>query len=245
MKSCIIIPARFQSSRFPGKPLANILGKPMIIWVAELSANTVGIENTFIATDHPSIHAVVTSFGYNVILTKSTCLTGTDRVAEASMGLDYDYFINVQGDEPLINPRDIKRFIDYMPNVPPSTILNGYAYLSEHDDVLSANIPKIVTDLNDQLLYISRAAIPSSKSSTNLYSYRFKKQVCIYGFTKNQLQAFYDFDMKSPLELIEDIEILRFKELGFNIKMLQCSESTYAVDVPSDIKIIEEQLLNY
>lgn len=244
MSTCVIIPARFQSSRFPGKPLANILDKPMIIWVAELSAHAIGIDNTFIATDHPLIKDVVSSFGYNVVLTNPSCLTGTDRVAEAAMSLDYDYFINVQGDEPLLNPSDIKTFIDYLPTVDSSTVLNGYSFLSSHDDVSSPNIPKIVTDLDDKLLYISRAVIPSSKSPEQLCDNFYKKQVCIYGYSKTLLRSFYQYGKKSPLESLEDIEILRFQELGYNIQMLQCSKSTYAVDIPSDISIIEHQLIS-
>ena len=244
MNTCIIIPARFQSSRFPGKPLANILDKPMIIWVAELCSHAIGIENTFIATDHPLIVDVVSSFGYNVVLTSSSCLTGTDRVAEAAMSLAYDYFINVQGDEPLLNPSDIKTFINLLPTVDSSTVLNGYSFLSSHDDVSSPNIPKIVTDLDDKLLYISRAVIPSSKSPEHLCDHIYKKQVCIYGYSKALLSSFYHYGQKSPLESLEDIEILRFQELGYNIKMLQCSESTYAVDIPSDITIVEQQLIS-
>ena len=107
MKACVIIPARYSSTRFPGKPLVSILGKPMILWVAEISARAVGIENVYVATESKMIFDLVESCGYSSIMTSINALTGTDRVAEASKNLNYDVFINVQGDEPLLDYNDI------------------------------------------------------------------------------------------------------------------------------------------
>ena len=105
--ACVIIPARYASTRFPGKPLVRLLGKPMILWVAELSAKAVGQEHVFIATDDIQIAKVVKESGYSVLMTSSKAKTGTDRIAEAAAQIDYDIYVNVQGDEPLVSPCDI------------------------------------------------------------------------------------------------------------------------------------------
>ena len=112
MRTVIIIPARFHSSRFPGKPLANILGKPLVEWVAELSSIAVGKENVYVATDDQRIESFVKSINVNCIMTSYDHLTGTDRVAEASNYVEADIYVNVQGDEPLVNPNDIKKIIN-------------------------------------------------------------------------------------------------------------------------------------
>ena len=107
MKTVIIIPARFKSSRFPGKPLTSILGKPMILWVAEICAKALPIEFVYIATDDLRIKEVVEEAGFNVVMTSKKALTGTDRIADAANQIDADIYINVQGDEPLLDPNDI------------------------------------------------------------------------------------------------------------------------------------------
>ena len=112
MKFVVIIPARFASSRYPGKPLVEILGKPMIIWVAELSAKAVGVENVYVATEDIRIKNEVEKFGFSCILTSKTALPGTDRVAEAARMILADIYINVQGDEPMLNPSDILKVRD-------------------------------------------------------------------------------------------------------------------------------------
>src|SRR5690606_27506517 len=104
MRTVVIIPARFASSRYPGKPLVPLLGKPMILWVAELSAKAVGLENVYIATEDNRIAEVVVAAGFQAVMTSGRALTGTDRLAEAAEQIEADIFINVQGDEPLVNP---------------------------------------------------------------------------------------------------------------------------------------------
>ena len=240
MKACVIIPARYKSSRFPGKPLAKLLNKEMIIWVAELSASAVGKKNVFVATDDIRISNKVQEYGFNSIMTSSDLLTGTDRVAEASTNLDYDVFVNVQGDEPLIDPKDILKSIELKKKFP-SAVINSFCYLSKEENPCNKNIPKLVTNTNNDLIYISRAVIPNSKSDSqeNIF---FKKQVCIYSYFKNELEAFFSIKKKSFIENIEDIEILRFFEIGKTIKMFEASKSSLAVDVFSDIEKVEREL---
>jgi 3-deoxy-manno-octulosonate cytidylyltransferase (CMP-KDO synthetase) len=237
-KVVVVIPARYKSSRFPGKPLAKIKGKEMILWVAEISEKAVGKEFTYIATENEEIANLVKDNGYNVILTSDNCKTGTDRVAEASVEIDADIIINIQGDEPMLNYNDILRVIECKKNNP-NFIINCMSDLNSDEDINDKKIPKVVVDGDDNLLYISRSAIPGKKSEKTKKG---KKQICIYAFDKECLKDFYSRKNKTPLEFEEDIEILRFLEMGYKIKMLEVNNDTYAVDYPNDIKIVESKL---
>tara|TARA_Y100001968_G_C19414584_1_gene748284 strand:+ start:644 stop:1384 length:741 start_codon:yes stop_codon:yes gene_type:complete len=240
MKSCVIIPARYKSSRFPGKPLVELLGKPMILWVAEIAAQAVGMKNVYVATDDIRISNLVDSNGYKYILTSESALTGTDRVAEASYNLDYDFFINVQGDEPLIAPKDIIKCIKYK-EINPNCVINAYNYIKLDKEKSSINIPKVITNESEQLVYISRSLIPGFKN-LNFKPDSYKRQVCIYGYNQAELKSFLDFGRKSNLEEIEDIEILRFLEFNSIIKMFRASNNSFAVDVKQDVKLVENEL---
>ena len=207
-KVAVVIPSRYKSSRFPGKPLVDILGKPMVVRVADLSAKAVGEENVYVATDDKRIGDVVEEHGYNVIYTSDECLTGTDRVAEASLKIDADVIVNVQGDEALLDPNDI--------------------------------IKAVSCKINRDLMYVSRNAIPSSKTGIVKSAH---KQICIYAFTKGQLKDYYDIGKKNgktPVEASEDIEIIRFLEMGVKVKMVEVEGGTLAVDFPEDVKEVEK-----
>lgn len=236
-KSCVVIPARYASSRFPGKPLIPLVGKPMILWVAELSARAVGKEHVYVATEDSRIADLVRQAGFNSLMTSSNALTGTDRLAEASRSLEYDIFVNVQGDEPLVNPADIVSCIK-LKSRSPDKIINGYCWIGDDEDPANINLPKVVTNEQDHLVYISRAQLPASKIKKNEPK-RYKKQVCIYGFSREELEAFSSFGRKSQLESAEDIEILRFLELDRQVIMYECHPGSLAVDVPADVSRVE------
>ena len=239
--TCIVIPARFKSSRFPGKPLINLLGKSMIIRVAELANKILERKDIYIATDNEQIKKEVLDNGFQCIKTEKNALTGTDRVAIASEKLNYKFFINIQGDEPLIDPKDIQKCIEIKKEFP-EYVINGYCYIGEDEPLNSKNIPKLLTDKKDNLLYISRAIIPAQKNFKKNIKNIYKKQVCIYAFTRKELQIFYNYGSKTELEEVEDIEILRFLELGMRVKMFKCKKGSLAIDVPSDVKKVEEAL---
>jgi 3-deoxy-manno-octulosonate cytidylyltransferase (CMP-KDO synthetase) len=240
MRRAVIIPARFASSRYPGKPLVPLLGKPMILWVAELSAKAIGAENVYIATEDPRIAEVVRSTGFQPVMTSTSALTGTDRLAEAAEQIEADIFINVQGDEPLVNPADILNIGDAKAGSM-DVVVNGYSWVSDQENPDNVNIPKVITNERDELVYMSRVALPGYKDPKNAPE-RYKKQVCIYAFTGEELNAFRQFGRKSELERCEDIEILRFLELGKRVLMIETQPGSLAVDVPEDVAGVEMAL---
>lgn len=242
MRTVAVIPARYASSRFPGKPLVELSGKPMILWVAELSARALGKQNVFIATEDDRIRDVVEASGFQAVMTSSEALTGTDRLAEASSMIDADIFINVQGDEPLVNPDDIIKIKEAKLNNP-DKVINGFSWISDSEDPNSVNIPKVITTEDNRMIYMSRVALPGFKDAKNAPS-RYKKQVCIYAFNRKELRNFLEFGRKSELEYSEDIEILRFLELGVPIKMVETRPGSLAVDVPEDVEKVATALKN-
>lgn len=241
MKIIAIIPARYKSTRFPGKPLVNIAGKSMIQRVWEQAAMAMPANDIYVATESAIIQEHCVSFGAQVLMTSDGCLTGTDRIYEASKQVDSDIYINIQGDEPLIDPKDIIKIKDQA-LLHPNRILCGMCDLTSELDYKRNTIPKVVTDLNNNLMYMSRSAIPGNKSETFISG---KKQVCVYAFPKNALQKFGESPRKTPLEELEDIEILRFLEYGIPVKMVELSQSSIAVDVKSDVELVERTLKSF
>ena len=239
MSTSIIIPARFGSSRYRGKPLVKILGREMVIRVADICSKIKNVK-VFIATDSKKIANVVNKNGYNYIFTSSSCLTGTDRVAEASYKIKSKIFVNVQGDEPTINPKDIKKIIEAKKKFP-NHVICGYDKVHDFENPSSINLPKVVVNSKGELIYISRALVPGAKKTNQKIQYH--KQVCIYAFNKRQLKKFYSRRKKSETESIEDIEILRFFDLNEKIKMIKLNSNSIAVDEIADVKRAEKLLL--
>lgn len=236
-----VIPARYASTRFPGKPLVPLLGRPMLLWVADLCAQALGAANVVIATDDGRIRSVASEAGFRVEMTSDHPLTGTDRIAEISERLGSDVILNVQGDEPLLDPADLLR-IEAAKRADPNAVINGYHPLSPDEDPANPNIPKVVIDRAERLLYMSRCAIPGTKSGRLRPDTVHLKQVCIYGFSPDDLRLFSSVGGKGPIEAAEDIEILRFLELGRTVRMVRTSSASLAVDVPDDVEPVEEAL---
>ena len=205
----------------------------MVIRVADIASQALERNHVYIATDDLRIANVAIEYGYKSLMTDSHLMTGTDRVAQAASKLDYEIIVNVQGDEPTLNPKDIRQAIK-LSGLYPDTVFNGYTCVGSSDNPLSPNIPKVVMSSSRRLLYASRAKIPSSKISTSSASH-VNKQVCIYAFRKKHLDLFASQSQKTTLENIEDIEILRFLELDIPVTMFLCSSGSLAVDEPSDL----------
>lgn len=234
MKAILVIPARYKSTRFPGKPLTIIQGKSMIQRVYEQCIQAFPKEDIYVATEDERVKVHCHSLGIQCIVTSDNCLTGTDRIAEVAKLIDADYYINVQGDEPLFNPSDILKLIQSLDTFS-GEIVNGFAPIIAEEDYRSVSIPKVVFRPDGRLLYMSRSPIPGNKNNNFRISYR---QICAYAFPKEALLAFSKTVSKTPLEEEEDIEILRFLELGFEVRMIEMSSVSKAVDHESDIEQI-------
>tara|TARA_Y100001970_G_scaffold294295_1_gene449999 strand:+ start:26234 stop:26974 length:741 start_codon:yes stop_codon:yes gene_type:complete len=239
-KTVIIIPARYGSSRYRGKPLVKILGREMVLRVADI-CNKIKNVRVLIATESKKIAKVVKKNGYECVMTSSKCLTGTDRVAEVAKKIKSKIYINVQGDEPTINPEDIIKVIK-MKKKFPSHVISGYDKVHNFENPAHVNLPKVVVNYKGELIYISRSLVPGSKRVNKDIQYY--KQVCIYAFNRRQLQKFYSKKKKSLIESIEDIEILRFFDLDEKIKMVKLNSNSVAVDEISDVKKAEKLLKN-
>jgi 3-deoxy-manno-octulosonate cytidylyltransferase (CMP-KDO synthetase) len=235
MDYCVIIPARYKSSRLPGKPLINLCGLPMIVRTYQQCIKSCPPDKVFVATDDIRIKETCETFGIQVLMTSPDCLTGTDRVAECAQIIDADVYINVQGDEPLFNPNDLDLLISAV-RIYPGEILNGFCEINDESLFRSSSIPKVVFRSDGRLLYMSRAAIPSNKQHGFEKSWR---QVCAYAFPKQALNEFTSVREKTILESIEDIEILRFLEMGWDVRMINLSSDSVAVDTPEDIQQAE------
>jgi 3-deoxy-manno-octulosonate cytidylyltransferase (CMP-KDO synthetase) len=237
MTPVVLIPARYESSRFPGKPLVPILGVPMIVRVARQAAAAVGAERVYIATDDDQIADVVRTAGFRAIATSRSAATGTDRIAEAAEAIEAELYINVQGDEPMLDPTTIDAVIRAK-RAAPGLVINAMAKLGSDEDPHSLDVPKVVANESGRLLYMSRSALPGFKDPRCAPA-TYRKQVCVYGFEREQLRAFAGFGRKSQIEASEDIEILRFFELGIAVQMIEVSGGTLAVDVPDDVRRVE------
>ncbi len=230
LDSVIIIPARYQSKRLPGKPLIDLNGKPMLQRVWEKCAKAKSPNEIFIATDDIRIKNFCKIQNYNYIMTSKKCLTGTDRIAEAAKTIKAKNFINVQGDEPLILPSDIKKMI--LASSKYNYVLNAMCEVKNEKEYRSSHVPKLTVDNDNFLMYMSRSPIPGNKD--NKFEYCLK-QVCIYSFPRNLLLKFSKVKKKSFFEFMEDIEILRFLEKGIKVKMIKVSNSSIGVDTMKDV----------
>ena len=234
----IVIPARYKSVRLNGKPLLDLNGVPMIIRTYRQCLKAVPSRFIYVATDHDLIKKACIKEGAQVIMTSTDCLTGTDRVAEVAKKIHAKTYINIQGDEPIFNPKDIKKLLKEIKKYP-AEIIMGYCEIDNIDEFKDPNIPKVVISPNSQLLYISRAPIPSNKQKKFKVGWR---QVCASAFPKKSLKIFLSKKKKTELEKIEDIEILRFLELGIQVRAVKMSKMSLAVDTPEDIGLVKDKI---
>ncbi|MGI2065387.1 8-amino-3,8-dideoxy-manno-octulosonate cytidylyltransferase KdsB [Shewanella sp. MF08487] len=242
MNVTLLIPARYASSRFPGKPLALINGKPMIQHVYERASLAKGLTNIYVATDDDRIKSVVEGFGGNVVMTSPDAASGTDRINEAIslLGLkDDDLVINLQGDQPLINPTSIEQLINLFKDQPGEFEMATLGLVidnkAELDDPMHV---KMVFDNNDFALYFSRARIPFGRDTQDYPVY---KHLGVYAYTRKFVQAFAALPL-GRLEELEKLEQLRALEHGYKIKIAISDFDSVEVDVPDDIRKCEQRL---
>lgn len=244
MKTYVFIPARYGSSRLPGKPLKLINGKPMIQHVFERISKAQGIEAVYVATDDDRIKDAVEAFGGNVIMTPPEAESGTDRIAQAAAQLQLeadDLIVNVQGDQPLVHSESIEAVIspftdeNYDGSFEMSTL--SFKIVNEAE-ITSPKDVKLVTDVNGFALYFSRATIPHGRDYWDHDSY---KHLGVYAYTKRFVDTFNELPM-GRLEDIEKLEQLRALEFGHKIKVVESLWDSPEVDVPGDIEIMEALL---
>jgi 3-deoxy-manno-octulosonate cytidylyltransferase (CMP-KDO synthetase) len=226
---CIaVIPARFGSTRFPGKPLALLAGKPMIQHVWERVLRTKGLMRTLIATDDDRIAQAVRAFGGEVVMT-GHCPTGTDRVFQASKDLDVDVILNVQGDLPLIEPAPLESLLAAFED--PAVRMSTLKRRLEPGEAENPNVVKIVCAQNGDALYFSHSLIPfPRRDGTPAYAH-----IGVYAFRKDFLLE-VDALPPSPLERAEDLEQLRVLEHGHRIRVVETTHRGVGVDTPDDLK---------
>jgi len=239
MKVIAVIPARYASTRFPGKPLADLLGRPMLQWVWERSCQAERVDRVLVATDDRRIATVVEGFGGEVVMTRADHASGTDRLAEAVRGIEADLVVNVQGDEPLIDPAIIDAAI--APLLDDSSLAMGTlkTSLETVEDCLNPNVVKLVTDLEGRALYFSRSPIPHQRGAeldrAALAERPYFRHIGLYVYRRDFLLDFAAWD-PTPLEQLEQLEQLRALEHGARIMTVTVESSAHGVDTPEDLE---------
>lgn len=237
MNVVVIIPARMGSSRFPGKPLAQIAGHTMIEHVYRRSEMFEEAEAVIVATCDDEIRREVVEFGGEVMMTSSEHERATDRVAEAAAHFSVDCVVMVQGDEPLVRPSMITQAVDGIRADPDAACVNLASVIASEQEFRDPNTVKVVSDLQGRALYYSRAPIPSSNAE-GWQDLRALKQVCVIPFRRDALRAYARLE-PTPLERFESVDMLRFLEHGYSVKVVETDVVTHPVDVPSDVATVE------
>jgi 3-deoxy-manno-octulosonate cytidylyltransferase (CMP-KDO synthetase) len=241
MKIVAIIPARMGSSRFPGKPLAPILGRPMIEHVYRRSILCQALNDVIVATCDTEIVESVESFGGWAIITSPAHERASDRVAEAAVNLDCDVVVMVQGDEPMTYPQMIEESLTpFLSGEATVACVNLAARIKSQQEFEDPNTIKVVIDRDGFALYMSREPIPTRQIQDFEQIAAFK-QVCIIPFAAAALQEFSQL-APTPLEEAESVDMMRFIEHGRKVKIVETTFSTHAVDTPADLKFVEELL---
>ncbi|MDH3975823.1 MAG: 3-deoxy-manno-octulosonate cytidylyltransferase [Deltaproteobacteria bacterium] len=240
MKVTAILPARYASTRFEGKPLADILGKPMIQHVYERVKMAKNVENVLVATDDQRIFDAVAAFGGEVLMTSSHHPTGTDRLAEVAAGIDSDFIVNVQGDEPLIQPEMIDEAIAPMIDDPSLVMGTLKCLIKEPETLKESDIVKVVVDKDDFALYFSRFPIPFVRDESGEgRAVNYFRHIGLYVYKRQFLLDFAAMK-PSPLENAEKLEQLRALENGFKIKVVTTDHESIGVDRPEDLEKVKE-----
>ncbi|HPS68949.1 MAG TPA: 3-deoxy-manno-octulosonate cytidylyltransferase [Holophaga sp.] len=254
MKTIAVLPSRFAASRFPGKPLALIAGKPMIQRVWEAARSARGVDDVVVATDDERIQRAVDDFGGRVVMTDPGLNSGTDRVAAAldSLGEPFDVVLNLQGDEPAMHPETIAAVVELMAEDPTLPMGTAACAFASADELFNPNAVKVVTDDRKRALYFSRSPIPYLRNSKVFEcDFRpwlepdqlrhYKRHLGLYAFRAEALRAFTQLP-PHPLERIEMLEQLRALAAGIAIGVAETPHISLGVDTPSEIPAVEALL---
>ncbi len=246
----ICLPARYQSSRLPGKPLLDIAGKPLILWALE-SAAQINAKQMIVATDDQRIMDLVKKSGYHAVMTSTHHHSGTDRIAEVANVLawsDDTIVLNYQGDEPMTPKVNIEQLIVALKDNPEASIATLYQSINCYDDLINPNNVKLVTDDNDYALYFSRAAVPYSRQYFSQQqldsSINYKHHIGLYAYRAGFLKNFSQL-APSKLENTESLEQLRAMSCGYKIIAKRAKQTMpHGIDTPEDVIKFEKLLKN-
>lgn len=241
MKIIGIIPARYKSTRFEGKPLADIHGKPMIWWVYQNLKNVRGIDEIYVATDDLRISSVCEIYGLNYVMTSDKNVTPTNRIFEVSEKIPADLYVSVNGDEPMITSATIEQILQPI-NIEADSIFisNLVTEIKNPVELIDPSNLKVVLNKNNEGIYISRGIVPYPKGSQNFI---YKKHLGVYAFNKKALN-FYQSTERGLLEEIEDIDLLRYIENRKLIKFQTVESNSLSIDTKSDLDAVIELLKN-
>lgn len=235
-----VIPARFSSTRFPGKPLADINGKSMILRVVEQAEKCRNLDKVTVATDDIRILDHLRSLGKNAVLTDPEIRTGTDRCYEAVKGFNYDIIVNIQGDEPLLDPDTVDSLITALIDTQDAVCSTPVRLITDDEEIDSKNVVKAVIDKNMYAMYFSRSRIPFNRNENE----RYYKHLGIYAYRSDFLKTYIGLE-STTLEKSESLEQLRILENGYKIRCVETFEDSIGVDTPEDLekvrKIISER----
>jgi 3-deoxy-manno-octulosonate cytidylyltransferase (CMP-KDO synthetase) len=228
-----LIPARYDSSRFPGKALVSIAGRPMLQHVYERASLSRYLSKVIIATDDARIASAARRFGAPVRMTRSDHESGTDRIAEAASSEDCTHVVNIQGDEPLIDPGAIDAAILSMLEHPDALMATLRRRIEDEADIHNPNVVKVVTALDGNALFFSRSPLPFARGAAVHY-----KHIGLYVYRRDFLMTYPDLP-RGPLEEAEKLEQLRALENGFAIRVADTAYESLGVDTPDDLKKVE------
>lgn len=238
-KVIVVIPARYASTRLPGKPLVQLAGKPMVQLVYERAKGAQTVHRVLVATDDQRIMDAVTAFGGEARMTRSDHRSGTERIAEVAVHEPGDVFVNVQGDEPLIDPVAIDTAVGALLEEPQAPISTVATPIRHAGDIMDPNVVKTVLDFDGNALYFSRAPIPWIRDTQQKVHVKYWKHLGLYVFQREALLE-YPTLPQGELEKIEQLEQLRWLENGWKIRVAEVAHDAVSVDVPEDVARVEK-----
>ncbi len=240
-KVIVVIPARYGSTRLPGKPLVSLAGRPMIQRVYERAKSALRVDQVIVATDDERIVKAVESFGGQARMTRPDHRTGTERVAEVAAYVEGDIFVNVQGDEPLLDPAAVDIAVSSLLEEPAAAVATVATPIRTPADIMDPNAVKVVLDFDGNALYFSRAPIPWVRDTASKIQVRHMKHLGLYAFQRDALRE-YPTLPQGELERVEQLEQLRWMENGWKIRVAEVEHDAVSVDVLADVARVEKLL---
>jgi 3-deoxy-manno-octulosonate cytidylyltransferase (CMP-KDO synthetase) len=240
-KVVVVIPARYGATRLPGKPLVMLAGQTMIQRVYERAKLAKTVDQVIVATEDERIVQAVTAFGGDVRMTRPDHRTGTERVAEVAAHVEGDVFVNVQGDEPLLDPAAVDIAVEALLENAETSVATVATPIKTPADIMDPNVVKVVLDFDENALYFSRAPIPWIRDTNSGLEVRHMKHLGLYVFRRDSLLE-YPTLPQGVLEKIEQLEQLRWMENGWKIRVAEVEHDAVSVDVPADVERVEKLL---